>query len=861
NLLTNLWANYYESKFAPTPKKEQSNNEELKAKARDYLAAQPVKFLENKGQMMDVNSKPVPFVLFKAEAPGMNVYITEKGLTYVFVKAEEEEHEREREKEKEREKGKLAGPEEENVKMEMAWVHVNLEGANIQRSNIIKEGQSTEHFNYFYGHCPEGIYDVYQYDKITIRDVYPGIDWVFYNSEKTGMKYDFVVHPGADASQIKLIYEGDKPLKMEEDGSISIKTKLGTLTEAKPYTYEEGNNNEIQSNYKLTTINKNKTMLEFNLANHNTNNTLIIDPQLVWGTFFGGNGYDGQMSIETDNLGNVYVAGYTYSTNFPTVNPSGGAYYDATFNGGAGDAVIFKFLNSGLLNWATYYGGSGQDWAYSLVIDGFNNVYIAGETLSSNFPTFNMIGAYFQGSLSWPGFMKDAFVVKFSNTGVLLWATYFGGSGDECAHKLASDSFGNIYMTGYTQSNVLFPIQNLLGAYNDALYSGSDDAFIVKFSVTGQLLWGTFFGGSGFDRAYCLSIDGSNNVYIAGLTSSTPATFPIQNLIGAYNQPALAAMGSPDCFIAKFSNTGLLVWSTYFGGTSIDCAYSLVCDQNNDVYITGQTQSNNLPIQNLVGAYNNPIFNGGTSDAFLTKFSSGGNLDWSTFLGGSGLEEFNSYDNLEIDNCGNVYLSFETRSNDATIQTWQPLCLGFNDNSLDGIQDVLMYHFSNTGALVWSTHIGGNGYEVRSPIELDNFGNLFFTGECTVGAPSGPSVVINNLTYPLANPGVGAYFDPTFNGGNEDGFIMKFTPIPPTYAQSQTNPAGCSGCNGVATISVTCGRAPYTYQWSNSVVQANVTNTTSSITGLCPGVYQVTVTSNCNYTYTTSYTLTGSVPT
>jgi hypothetical protein len=99
NLVTNLWTNYYESKFSPAPKKEQNNQAELKEKAKGYLQAQPVKFLENKGQMMDVNSKPVPFVLFKAEAPGMNVYITEKGLTYVFVKAEEEEHEREREKE------------------------------------------------------------------------------------------------------------------------------------------------------------------------------------------------------------------------------------------------------------------------------------------------------------------------------------------------------------------------------------------------------------------------------------------------------------------------------------------------------------------------------------------------------------------------------------------------------------------------------------------------------------------------------------------------------------------------------------------------------------------------------------------
>jgi hypothetical protein len=108
---------------------------------------------------------------------------------------------------------------------------------------------------------------------------------VLYNSQKGGMKYDFVVHPGADASQIKMLYEGENALKLKEDGSVDMQTQLGMFSEAKPYSYQEGSANEIKSAYKLTPINKNKTRLEFNLAQHNPNNTLIIDPQLV-GYFF-----------------------------------------------------------------------------------------------------------------------------------------------------------------------------------------------------------------------------------------------------------------------------------------------------------------------------------------------------------------------------------------------------------------------------------------------------------------------------------------------------------------------------------------------------------------------------------------------
>ncbi|MFO0478715.1 MAG: hypothetical protein ACK50L_08090, partial [Bacteroidota bacterium] len=254
------------------------NKEPDKERAKELMAnaKQNVSFLENKGQMMDTEGKPVPFVLFKAEAPGMNVYITEKGLTYVFVKIEEDENEEEREREHEKEKKKdkdkdkhqnlmMPGKHEEKMKAEMAWIHVNLKGATIKRENIIKEEQSAEHFNYFYGHCPDGIYDVYQYKKLTIKNVYPNIDWVFYNSQKGGMKYDFIVHPGANPNDIKLIYESEKPLDLDKNGNLQLKTKLGTLTENAPYSYIKETTTEVKSSFKTTNLNKHEVEVAFNI--------------------------------------------------------------------------------------------------------------------------------------------------------------------------------------------------------------------------------------------------------------------------------------------------------------------------------------------------------------------------------------------------------------------------------------------------------------------------------------------------------------------------------------------------------------------------------------------------------------------
>lgn len=347
-----------------------------------------------------------------------------------------------------------------------------------------------------------------------------------------------------------------------------------------------------------------------------------------WATYYGGNFNSYGYSITSDANGNIFVTGSTWSSDFPTYDPGGGAYVQGNWAGGY-DAFILKFSNLGALMWATYYGGSGDDaYSPSITTDANGNIFVTGNAGSYDFPTYDPgFGAYFQGNLA--SAQHDAFILKFSNSGVRQWATYYGGSNVDFGYSITTDPQGNVFLIGITSSDD-FPTYSSSGnAYYDGTYNGNNDVFILKFSNFGIRQCATYYGGSDADGYQDLSIstDANGNIFITGETSSVD--FPNYNPGGnAYFQESWAG-GISEAFILKFSNYGVRLWSTFYGGSYDDYGISVTTDANGNVFITGKTYSNDFPTYDPGGgAYYQGIkgeINYWT-DAFILKFEGEGTI-------------------------------------------------------------------------------------------------------------------------------------------------------------------------------------------------------------------------------------------
>lgn len=741
-------------------KKDAAKHFKKETKALSLLKNRPVEFLENKGQMKDMNQQPAPYLLFKAEAPGLDLYITEKGLSYVFLKIETDEEESE----------PMTGKgQEEKLKVSYERIDMDLAGASIKRENIVKEEESEAYCNFLMG-PGNTIPHVKKYRRITIKNVYPGIDWVLYNSTASGFKYDFIVHPGASYAQVQLLYRSRKELDIDTNGNISIKTFNGSLQENAPYSYFKDSEKKTGSSFQQLSRQKKKgfyeTLIGFRLDMLNAGPAdypLVIDPQLVWATFFGGTNIDGTTALDTDTLGNIYMTGYGGSTDFPLLNI--GSYFQST----PGSSFIFKFSDAGVLLWSTYYAATGTTGVF-IKCDNIGNVFLCGQSSTLNpFPSVNN-STYFQATNAG---VNDAFIAKFDNQGNCVWATMYGGNNQDLGSSLATDQAGNVFMVGTTASTN-FPVQNA-GTYFDATNpANNSSSYIVKFDNNGNRLWATHLKGL---SASGVCTDRFGSVYVVGISSS--GILPLLNPGGsAYYQTTAT---SQDATILKFSNSGVLRWGTYYGGSSQDFIYSLVADRQGNVFMLGQTSSTNLPVQNSGGYYQSSP--AGLSDAFLLKFDSVGVRQWGTYLGGSRGDFITNTDGVAIDTCGNLHVGFHTRSHNIPLMA---ACEGgFNDASLDTSVslnnfDVYTARFSNSGAMQWATYLGGDGPDFRASLAVNRYGNYFITGEWI--SPTVPA------SYPLVNPGGSTYFSQPF--AVDDIYIAKFS-IPATPAQSFSYSAYC----------------------------------------------------------------------
>lgn len=592
--------------------------------------------------------------------------------------------------------------------------------------------------------------NVENFAKIKYQNVYPGIDVVYYGTQRQ-LEYDFIVAPYADPKLINLAFVEAENLTINNDGNLVIIANNQELYKKKPYIYQEVNGikKQIVSSYII----KENKEVSFQLGDYDTSKPLIIDPMIGYSTYLGGTGSDFSNAIAVDNTGNAYIVGYTESANFPTNNPQ-----QRTLSG-KNDLFISKLNASGSsLTFSTYIGGNDEDFGNAIAIDSKGNVYVAGYTFSSNFPTVSAFQSKNGNTIANSG--GDAFIVKLNAQGnALMYSTYLGGASDDLATSIAVDAQDNAYVTGFTNS-ANFPVVNALQNRS----SGGFDAFLTKINVAGNsLAYSTYFGGSDNDFGNSIVVDKTNNAYLVGQTDSRnlPLVSPQQSIIG----------GDTDGFIAKFANTGNTVnFATYFGGSDFDAITSVAVDSINNIYVTGATASKDFSVMNPLQASKM-----GSLDIFISKLNATGNsLAFSTYLGGSGDEQANS---IGLDEKNNVYIMGVTTSPDFRL-------VDATQKTIGGEQDVFMTKINAQGnSLMFSTYLGGAGNDIGASLAVDVKGNVFMTG------------ITNSMNFPMSKPLQAACgCDPIKK--ISDGFVAGFfesAPPPPTpdfsisLAQQQVN--------------------------------------------------------------------------
>ena len=586
-------------------------------------------------------------------------------------------------------------------------VRMHLAGAN-PAPHLAESDELPGKSNYFLGNDPSQWHTgIPNYGRVTAAEVYPGIDLVYHGNQGQ-LEYDFEVAPHADPRKIRLALEGIQGLRTDSRGDLLVKVAGGELKFRQPVAYQKtgGVERPVPVRYVL----EGKNQVAFRLARYDTRQSLLIDPVLAYSTYLGGSNIDSANGIAVAPDGTAFIAGGTLSTDFPTAHPLQSS----------GNAFVTKISADGsTLLYSTYLGGANYDVANAIAVDAAGEAFVTGTTNSPDFPVANgfdaLCGADGECGASWNthGFtVSNAFVTKLNVAGsALVYSSYLGYYENVQGHGIAVDGAGNAYVTGETGPNI------------------------------------------------------TPNVIIAP-PATPPPPFPI---VGGF-QTTYGGSGT-DGFITKIDATASeILYSSYLGGSDEDVAYGIAVDSGANAYLTGITYSSDFP----VSATPLQSTNAGAGDAFFTKVNTkvagAASLVYSTYLGGTGLDQGKG---VAVDASDNAYVAGGTTSVAASLGFAVPAGAFQTDCALDTLAvcegDAMVAKFNPTlggaASLLYFTYLGGSLADSAAGIAVDTTGDVYVTGS---------TVSSNSSLIPF--PIVGTVFQAEYGGGNADAFVTELNP-------------------------------------------------------------------------------------
>ena len=675
--------------------------------ARTALAEQQPGFVENRGQWH-------PDARFMARVNGLDLWVTDKGLVYDLYRMEQ-------------------NPSREITGRTGHVVGMRFLGTGTTAAAIGDQVQPGT-FNYFLGRDrSRWATNVRRYSEARIQNLYAGIDARLY-FDKGAPRYDLVVAPGSDPASIKVAYEGAEKVYVSPAGNLVFSTKLGEVAQQGLFAYQIVNDKvqQVPCQFK---IGKDGTA-SFSIADGSYNRSLplVIDP-IIYSTYLGGSAWDEARAVAADTSSvntRIYVAGFTFSNNFPASPGSYQTSYAGNGSGGVfpgGDVFVARIDPSEApaiqLSWGTYIGSDADDAATDIAIESNGSVYLTG-VAGSEYPITNTIANVNA---------RGVFVTKLSPNGAaLLYSTFVCDNASDLDPALAVGSGGRLYVTGGTTSDQ-FPVT--ANAFQSAK-SGGGDAFVGIVSADGtSLLYGSYLGGNLDDAGTGIAAGTFGELYLTGRTTS--GNFPMRRNL-AYDT---TLNGDVDLFITKMdteqSGASQLVYSSLFGGAGADIPTHLLVDAFNQIVVVGSTTSSDFPTKN---AHQSTYGGGAAGDAFVLRMSPTvappSQITYSTYLGGSGGD-------MATD-------AVAARNGDLHIIGWTggagfPRTINAIDSSYGGDSaDVFVSKMNVQGRVLYSSYFGGSGIDKGYGIALGRNQSIFLAGQTiSTNFPVSASTYQSNL--------------------------------------------------------------------------------------------------------------------